>query len=390
MGFGIVLSALLLLVIGLVARAATADDNLSRLTGTRTIVVPMAGGVKIWRDRWVGKNPGGYAKPFVAGDEFLGLAPARFDNTAGSDGAINCTVEVGTVVVYTLASVAQKDIGRPVYATADDALAFTGHFDAYVGRVDGVAGTNLAYVRIKRPGERPPADGSSTEIVWDGSKMVFGEVLTAGNEQFIGGAFRLDAIGAGITSGAGIAPVPTVGETKMLLDNDNEAQNVTIETPAVFNVTKAITMDFEGRLSVAGGAATDDVDFGIAALSTTGLTDTERANMDAATAGLKSCKFHLDANANDVFASSDDDASPVAAADTTFDNELGTNHKFKIIARTNGACEIWIDGVRKLATTAFAVSASGLFCGFVNLEKSTGMGVPRVQVKSLRMAGALA
>jgi len=175
----------------------------------------------------------------------------------------------------------------------------------------------------------------------------------------------------------------------MLIDNDNEAQNLTIETPQVFNITKGITFETELTLEAAGGAATDDLDFGLMGLAG-GITATERADMDAATAGLLSGKFHVDANGLDLKFSSDDNASPVAATDTEVNLVLQTFNKFKAICRAAGTVEVWVDGVRKLSTTTFSVGAAGLLAGIVNIEKSTGTGVPEVRVKKLRVAGAIA
>jgi hypothetical protein len=285
-----------------------------------------------------------------------------------------------------ISSVAVADIGRPVFATADNTFAFTGHPDGYVGRIMAVSATDFARVRQRAPGDLPTTGCVLIDI--DFAKVTHAPVLTAGGEVYLcGSVLRMDAIGAGIVA-VGIAPDASTGEERMLLDNDNEAENLSIETPQVFNITKGITMLVEGRLKTAGGAATDDVDFGIFSLSNN-LTDTERANAEAATSGLKSCKFHLDANANDIFMSSDDDASPIAAVDTTVDNSLTVNKQHLIVARPGGLCQGWIEKARKLASTAFSVSASGLFCGVINLEKSTGTGVPELRIRRLRIAGAI-
>lgn len=353
---------------------------------------PLGAGVHLYQGGFVGIDPAGYAKAFVPGDTFVGVAYSEVDNSSGLAGALYGRVIVGGVdFQHTLTSVALTDVGKPVFATADDTLALIGHPDAFVGRIVSYVTTNTCRVHLRESGERPHVGSSGAlELVWDGARMLFSEILTAGNEQFTGAGFRLDAIGSGVTTGNGVAPVVTVGETKLLLEATSQAQNLTIETPYAFDITKGITAEFELRLKTAGGAATDDFDFGIAALSTTGLTDTQRADMDATTSGLKTAKFHLDCNANDIYFSSDDDASPVTATDTTVDNSLTTSKKFKIVARTTGAVEVWIDGVRKLSTTAFSVSTSGIFALFINLEKSTGTGVPEVRVRRARIAGAIA
>lgn len=367
--------------------ALTTGRALTHAATQDKIALPMGAARTVYQHGYVGRDPAGYAKAFAPGDDFVGIAYETVDNSAGAAGAKNITIHSAGDWVLPLTSVAQKDVGRPVFATDDETLAFVGHPDGYVGRVVGVDGTNRAIVRMRAPGDLPNEGCILIDV--DFSKLTFPAVLTAGGEQYIGAILRIDAIGAGIVA-VGVSPSAAEGEVRMLLDNDNEAENLSIETPQVFSITRGITFDFEGRLKTAGGAATDDVDFGLFGGLAAGLTDTERANADATTSGLKSCKFHLDANANDIFASSDDDANPIAAADTGVDNSLTVNKKHRIVGRVGGACETWIDGVRVLASTAFSVSATGLFCGLVNLEKSTGTGVPEVRGRRMRVAGAAA
>ncbi len=352
---------------------------------------PVAAGECIYNGALVGINPAGYLKAFVPGDRFAGIAHGKQDNTSGSDGDLDAQVYLTGDFQYTLASAAQTDLGKPVYATADNAIALTGHPDAYVGRILSYDTTNTVTIRLKSPGERAPNDGSSIDIDLDFSRVLVANQDEATATLSVGGSpIKTAAVGAGLTAGTtGILMDESAGELRLLLDNDSEAENLTIETPQVFNITKGITFEFEGRLKTAGGAATDDVDLGLMALSG-GITATERANMDATTAGVSTIKLHLDANANDIYAGSDDNSTVVSATDTTVDNSLTVNTKGKLIVRPTGACEVWIAGARVLSTTTFAVATSGLMAGIVNLEKSTGTGVPEVRVKRLRVAGAIA
>lgn len=371
------------MLVGRPAFALSADRDVPRYTDQEILTFPVAAGVRIYKDAFVGTNLGGYLKPFEPGDVFQGLAKHSKDNTAGSDGTINCDVRTNGDFEITLSGLAQTDVNRPIFAVDDGAAGLTGHPDGYMGRLIAVTSATQGRVRMRAPGDIPTSGCILIDI--DFGKITHAPVLTAGNEQYIGGILRYDAIGAGIVA-VGISPDEANGEVRLLLDNDNEAQNLTIQTPQVFNITKGITATFTGRLKVAGGAATDDLDFGLAGGMT--LTDTERANLDATTSGLKSCKFHLDCNSNDIFVSSDDDASPVPAVDTTVDNSLTVNKEHTIVARPGGACQAWIDKARKLTSTAFSVSATGLFCGIINLEKSTGTGVPEARFSRMRIAGA--
>lgn len=387
--FATVVAAVGFLFAGL--RAATANLNIDAATDQKSRTYPVAAGEHIYRDAYVGLNPAGYLKAFEPGDDGVGFAVEECDNSSGAAAALSCEVAVMGDRILPITSVALTDKNKCVYATADNTFALTGHPDAFVGRILHYDTTGYAMVRQKNPGELPPNDGTSILIDIDFSREGFAALDEAtATSTVCGGRLKTACVGAGLTAGTtGLLMAEATGELKMLLDNDNEAENVTIETPQVFNITKGITADFDITLEAAGGAATDDVDFGLAGLSG-GITATERANMAATTAGLLNCLFHLDANGLDLEAVSDDNASPIAETDTTVNLVVGTEVHGKIVCRVDGSCELWVNGVQKLSTTAFSVGASGLLAGIVNLEKSTGTGVPQVNVRRMRIAGAVA
>lgn len=385
--------------------ALSANTTMARVAGEQKASYKVAGGVHIYSGAYLGRTPAGYVRPLIAGDAFVGVANGEFNNTSDTDGAVSASGDLGEVyagqqycdawisgdVIGAISGVSIASIGKPAYATADDTLALTGHPDSFVGYIVALepSVTNGARVRMKFPGEMPPNDGSSILIDIDFARVQV-NALDETLDGVVANNLFLDAVGAGLTAGTtGLLYDTETGEARLLIDNDNEAENLTLRTPMTFNVTKGITFLIEGRLKTAGGAATDDLDFGLASLSG-GLTDTERANMDAATSGLKSAKFHLDSNGNDVYFSSDDDSAPVAAVDTTINNSLTANKVWLIHIPPTGAAQVWVDGVRVLSSTTFSVSTSGKFCGFVNLEKSTGTGVPEARIKRIRVAGAIA
>lgn len=370
----------------------TAERLVDFATSQETREYPVAAGVRIYRGANVGVRPDGYAVPYVSPYKFLGIALEEQNNTSGSNGSLTVSVRSAGDAVVTLSSVALLDVGRAVYATDDDAQSFRGHPDAFMGRVSQYLSSTTALVRLRLPGQLPtPNDKGSIELIWEGTKD-FAEVLTAGNETRVDG-WRLDSIGAGITTGAGIAPAAgKPGVTKMLLDNDNEAENLTIESPAVFDAQYGISMEFVGHLATAGGAATDDFDFGLVTAANSAITDGIRANMDVTTSGIRHLKVHNDANAADFFAGSDDDTTVVGPTDTTIDNvtTADTFKKWELLIKPSGVGEIYCDGVRVLSSTSFSVGTSitTLFAAIVNLEKSTGTGVPEVRVQRIRAAGA--
>lgn len=368
----------------------------------------VASGVTIYRGAAVGIRPDGYIKPFQAGDVLAGWAEHEFVGNASTDGGPSQAGTLTTAGQTTLRYVSRvervkvsvsgaiaSDIGKLVYAQDDNTYGFVGNPFGVVGRMVGLEASGVCLVDALNIGvPRTDNDGSSIYRNFDFSNQfatVTGTHASNIVSSYIEPGLYAGAIGAG---GPTISIVDASdGYAKLLLDNDNEAEWLTLKTAQVFNVTRGIRAYFKGRLAAAGGAATDDVDFGLMSLSG-GITATQHANMNDTTSGIKSILLHLDANANDVFASSDDDATAVSAVDTTVNNQTGTDQEYLLIVRTTGACEIWANTgsgwARYLSSTSFSVSTSGLFALIVNLEKSTGTGVPDVRINRMYAAGAAA
>lgn len=374
------------------------------------------GSAHIYAGGFVGLTPSGYIKPFEPGDIFDGIADEEYWNTSTTDGTasalgtdnergkLKCRVIAGNChFIKTLSSVAITDIGKPVYATADDTIALSGHPDAWVGTLVNKYDTNLALIRMRNPGEKPPVHGNGVCVVesdFAGSIQPVATFNATYAQSALGNSaaqgFKLTSIGAGITAAAGWASLDgeAGGAIRALLDNDNEAQNLTCETATFMNVTKGMTFEMLGRVSVLGPTATTDVDFGIITAASSAITAAIRADIDVTTSGIGLAKFHIDGDSANIGFTSDDNATVVGTAttgtDTTVDNSLTVDKRFKIIVRTSGAVELWIDGVRYLASTAFSVGTSltTLYAGFVNIEKSTGTDVSAIVIDYLRVAGA--
>ena len=370
------------------------------------------GSAHIYHGGFVGLTPSGYAKAFQPGDVFDGIADEEFNNTSTTDGASSalgddgergkpkCRIITGNChFVKTLTSVAITDIGKPAYATADDAIALSGHPDAWVGTVVDKYDTNLALIRMRNPGEKPPSHGNGVVVCESDFGASIEPVATfnatyAQSALGIGsaGPFKLTSIGAGITATAGWASLDgeAGGAIRALLDNDNEAQNLTCETATFMDVTKGMTFEMLGRCSVLGPTATTDIDFGLFTAASSAITAGIRANFDDTTATNGTAKFHIDGDSVNILFGSDTGATLVAATDTTIDNSLTVDKRFKIIVRIDGTAECWIDGVRYLSSTAFSVGTTltTLYCGFVNIEKSTGTDVSAFVIDYLRVAGA--
>ena len=330
----------------------------------------------------VGVDPAGHLKAFEPGDRFAGVAYEECDNSSGTAGAVSCRVYTQGDFEYTLTSGVQKDLGKPVFATADNAIALTGHPDAYVGRIVGYVTTNTVTVRLKAPGEVAPNGVGSITQTLVGNEVWTATGATAGTVN-LGNGLEAKSI-----LGPGIAPVG--GEDSainLVFDATSEVALASIRAPiANLPVDKGIT--FEVDLVAANtGAAAVDIDFGLGtALTTNSEADVDHVDM-AQLAG-----FHIDAASENILAQSDNATTDVAAVDTTIDNDSSTDvpKKFKIIVRPAGTVEFWIAGVRVLSTTAFAVLSTANLAPFVNVEKTADAATCTVTVRNLRVCGGVA
>ena len=366
--------------------ALSANRNIVRMADPDLRGLEVAAGEHIYRSGFVGIHPAtGYAKPFEPGDLFIGVADNEADNSSGVAGDTaettgkhgTCQVWIAGEFEHTRTRVGQADVGRAVYATDDGALATSGHPDAFVGRVVRKSAANTALIQIRRPGERPvESDTGSVEFVYDGEKMVTPTGATAGPTYSLG--LELDSVlGLGVLNVAG-------GGIDLQVDAVAEVAQASIATPVMLDVSEGMT--FEGRLHLPdiGNAAALDVDFGFANV----WDDTVKADMDDGTL-TKHVRFHMDGNSANILAESDDGTTDVAAVDTTLDNvtTAGAFKDFLIVVRKDGTAELYIDGARVLAATAFGVSATGTFAGFVNLEKTSDDLTAKVRIDRLRIAG---
>jgi len=84
----------------------------------------------------------------TANGRFIGIVVEEANETSAVDGGaiVRCYTE--GVFPITLASAAITDIGKTVYATDDNVVALTSTNLVAVGTVVGLAGTNLAWVKI--------------------------------------------------------------------------------------------------------------------------------------------------------------------------------------------------------------------------------------------------
>jgi len=357
--------------------ALSANKNVDHLIDMELRKFPVGAAEHIYRNGFVGVDPGGYAKAFVPGDLFVGIAYEEVDNSAGAAAALDVRVYVMGDFVLSISGVALTDVERPVYAVDDNICLLTGHTDAFVGTLLHYDSSGKAIVRLKAPGEKPPNGVGSYEAALTGFEGYPTTGAVAGDELV--GDFEFESIlGPGLSS-------PTAGENgghTMAFDATGETALASCRTmQAMWPVDKGITFEAELHLTDIGDDEMD-VDWG---LGTALDTDTE-ADIDHASMEQLAC-FHLDGLVANILAQSDDHTTDVAPVDTTIDNSLTVPKKFKIIVRNDGAVEFWIDGVRVLSTTTFAVLSTSDLGAFINMEKVTDAGAASLIFWNLRVAG---
>jgi len=128
--------------------ALTASRNVDRYVDQRLRTLRVKGSTTVWRGALVGlTSPAGFARGLVAGDPFAGIASEEKVN-AGADGAATVQVETETDIEHAVSGAAQTDVGRPVFASADDTLTFVAAGNSYVGIVKDYVSSGVVIVRI--------------------------------------------------------------------------------------------------------------------------------------------------------------------------------------------------------------------------------------------------
>jgi len=90
----------------------------------------------------------GYARGLVAGDKFIGFSQREVDNSLGSAGDRRVkAIETGKIVL-TISGVAVTDLGKKVYASADDTFTLTKGGNTKIGKVSRYIAANTALVEF--------------------------------------------------------------------------------------------------------------------------------------------------------------------------------------------------------------------------------------------------
>lgn len=130
----------------------TANRELTYYASPELVEVGVDDNIVIYKGALVGRNRAtGYARGLAAGDEFLGVAYRKADNTVAGHvpGGVSVMLHQNVDIVHALNGVAQADIGKDVYASDDQTLTLSPTGNSRVGRVVGVEKTNTARVRCE-------------------------------------------------------------------------------------------------------------------------------------------------------------------------------------------------------------------------------------------------
>jgi len=360
--------------------ALSADAQVPVAASQETREFPVAAAETIYKGGFVGLDPAGYAKPFEPGDLFAGIATGTQDNSSGAAGALDVQVITLGDFYFDLTGASMDDVGKPVFATDDATLAFTGHPDAFVGRFMNYMASGEALIRMRAWGEKPPNGVGSIELAVTGHEAIAATGTTAGTFTLDAGFDGKSALGLGLLMNAAEG-----GGIKGAFDATAEVALASVRmTNATLPVDKGITFETDLVVSDSGDNAALDVDWGLG----TALTTNSEADIDHADMAQLAC-FHLDGNSDNILCQSDDATTDVAPVDSTKDNDSTTDvpKKFKIVVRPDGEVQFWIDGARVLSSTTFAVLSTANLAAFVNMEKTSNDTTAEVIFRNLRVAG---
>lgn len=187
-----------------------------------------------------------------------------------------------------------------------------------------------------------------------------------------------DACVAAIVLTAGTVGLSKVGgSSRMTFSATAEAQKVDILSKQGFAVGSNWIAEFGFTVVDDGDASAIDFNVGVA-------NQTHASDADAI---AESCFLHLDGNALDLFAESDDGvATEVAATDTTVNIVLGTPVHVVIDGRDPSDIQIYVNGVLQLGSTVFTLAAAtGPLKLLAHLEKSSDDTTAEYYVDYLRV-----
>lgn len=129
----------------------TANRDLDRFIDQELRALKVKAATRVYKGGFVGFDRAtGYIRGLSAGDLFAGIAYEESDNSTGANGDRSCRLYTQGDFQAVLAGAVQTDVGKPVFASADDTLTFAGGGPAsYVGRCVDVPVAGKVIVRVE-------------------------------------------------------------------------------------------------------------------------------------------------------------------------------------------------------------------------------------------------
>jgi len=115
----------------------------------------------------------GHARPLNAADRFVGFAEQKLDNSAGVAAAKNVRVIESGTVQLSVSGAVITDVGQPIYATDDNAFAFSPVGGVYIGDVVRFVSSGVVIVAFDAPIQADPyADFGKREALSGATKLL--------------------------------------------------------------------------------------------------------------------------------------------------------------------------------------------------------------------------
>lgn len=161
----------------------------------------------------------GHARPLAAGDEFVGFAERKADNSAGAAAAIMVDLIDAGQVQLSVSGAVITDVGQPVYATDDDTFVFSPVGGVFIGFVKRFVSAGVVIVEFDALAFKDPwghktvreeLTGTKTFDAQDSGKLF--AVTDAGDAD----ALTLPAIADGL-NGITILAVGAYGSTAVTI-----------------------------------------------------------------------------------------------------------------------------------------------------------------------------
>lgn len=128
--------------------ALTANRDVDHYIDQELRSFQVAAGEHIYQGAFLGLSSSGFTQALTPGDRFIGIAYEEMDNTSGADGDVSVRTYTLGDFGHTLTGATVADVGRPVFASAEDTLTFAGAGNSYVGVVQDMIASNEIILRI--------------------------------------------------------------------------------------------------------------------------------------------------------------------------------------------------------------------------------------------------